>query len=72
MSESAAIWFFLSIAVICYTWHKIAVAAGARKNAIDNARDMQFMFNGKPVDGTLELTVGGKTSQFKLVDGKIQ
>lgn len=73
MSEGAAIWFFLSIAAICYTWHKIAVATVPRKEtATDNARDMKFLFNGKPVNGSLELTVDGKTSQFTLVDGKIQ
>jgi hypothetical protein len=36
------------------------------------ARKMKFLSNGQPVNGSLEIIVDGRTSHFKLVDGKIQ
>lgn len=69
MSEPAAIWMFLSIVAICITWYKISKVQ--QKEPATPAKEMMFLTNGKPVNGNLELTVDGRTSCFKLVDGKI-
>jgi len=70
MSEAASIWFFLSILAICVTWFKIA-ALPQRQEPSTPAREMKFVYNGQPVNGSLELIIDGKSSHFKLIDGKI-
>lgn len=69
MSEPSAIWMFLSILTICVTWYKVVNLQ--REKAAEPAKKMMFQFNGVPVNGSLELIVDGKSSRFKLVDGKI-
>jgi hypothetical protein len=70
MSEPSAIWMFLSICAICFTWYKISTTP-SRKDDVAAARDMKFLYNGQPVNGSLEINVDGRTSKFKLIDGKI-
>lgn len=70
MSEESAIWMFLSIAAICYTWHKIAVAPRKPEEPTP-VRDINMIFNGKPFNGSMEVTSDGVTRTYKIVDGKI-
>jgi hypothetical protein len=69
VSEESAIWMFLSIAAICYTWHKIAATPKRAEPAPQ--REISLIFNGKPFTGSMEVTADGKTHTYKIVDGKI-
>lgn len=66
MSEPSAIWMFLSILAICITWYKVATES--KRTPTNSA---VFLLNGQPLNGSIELTSSGKTTRFKVVDGKI-
>lgn len=70
MSEPSAIWMFLSICAICFTWYRIATFP--RKELPTPASEMRFLFNGQPVDGSAEITTHGKTHRYKIIDGWLQ
>lgn len=70
MSEAAAIWFFLSIAAICYTWHKVA-SMPCKSDQPTPVREINVLFNGKPFNGSMEVTADGETRTYKIVDGKL-
>lgn len=66
MTEASAIWMFLSICAICFTWHKIAT-----HKRDDAGKALKFLLNGEPFNGNLIITTSGKTSRFKVVDGDV-
>jgi hypothetical protein len=68
MTEASAMWMFLSIAAICYTWHRIATYQKPKDNPV---REINLLFNGKPFSGSMEVTADGETRTYKIVDGKI-
>ena len=69
MTEEAAIWMFFSIVAICFTWFR--VASLPRQKETSSAKDLKFIYNGKPIDGFIQITADDKTSTFKVVGGKI-
>jgi len=69
MSEAASIWFFFSILAICFTWYKIAAHQNDKPHP---AHEMKFFLNGKPLNGSIEVTADNKTRCYKVVDGALQ
>jgi hypothetical protein len=50
------------------TWYKISTLP-----KIDStSRPLTFKVDGEPYNGFLEIIVDGKTSRFKIVDGKVE
>lgn len=69
MSEASAIWMFLSVFAICWTWHRIATTP--RKVEAPPEREINLIMNGQPFNGQMQVTMGEKTTTHKIVDGKI-